>query len=191
MPNQQLDGLGTFVPRMASTLVQPWNHTAASSLSTQTPKAKLSPIQSNSAILTFLSLHRPQRIELYGLQVVARALTGAAPPTSISQVDAIANFWENFESWRLLAPLACWPTCTLQPGRPSVPTHEPPKVISLPLPTPSPPWVPIPSCTPLPRPAAYTLLSLTTVPPYFQATPRRLNFSGAPSPRVVIEPWHP
>jgi hypothetical protein len=39
---------------------------------------------------------------IHGLQVVAGALSGAAPPTSISQVDAIANLWDIFESWHLL-----------------------------------------------------------------------------------------
>jgi hypothetical protein len=41
---------------------------------------------------------------IHGLQVVAGALTGAAPPTSISQVEAITNLRDIFESWRLLAP---------------------------------------------------------------------------------------
>jgi hypothetical protein len=36
-----------------------------------------------------------------------------------------------------------------------------------------------------------TLSSPARVPPCFQATPQRLNFSNAPSPRVVIEPWAP
>ena len=39
-----------------------------------------------------------------GLQQVAGALTGAPPPTSISQVNAIADLWDIFESWRLLPP---------------------------------------------------------------------------------------
>jgi hypothetical protein len=126
---------------------------------------------------------------IHGLQVVAGALTGAAPPTSI-WVDAIANLWEIFESWRLPAPLACRPTCTPTPGHPRVPTHEAPRVISLPLPTPSPLGSPIPSCTPPPRPAVSTLLLPAPLPPCFQATPQWLDFSGAPSPRMVIEPCH-
>jgi hypothetical protein len=128
---------------------------------------------------------------IHGLQVVARALTGAAPPTSISQVDAIANLRDIFESWHLLAPPACRPTHTLMPGCPSVPTNESPRVILLPPPTPSPPRLPIPSGTPLPRPAASTLLLPPPSLPCFQATPQRLNFSSAPSPRVVIQPRHP
>jgi hypothetical protein len=34
---------------------------------------------------------------IHGLQVVTGALAGVAPPTSISQVDAIANFQDIFE----------------------------------------------------------------------------------------------
>jgi hypothetical protein len=140
--------------------------------------------------LSFFAPSTEDRI-IHGLQVVARALTGAASPTSISQVDAIANLWDIFKSWCLLAPPAFQPTCNLMPCRPSVPTYEPPRVISPPPPTPSPPLLPIPSWTPPPRLAASTLLSPAPVPPPFQATPRWLNFSGASSPRVVIEPWQP
>jgi hypothetical protein len=49
---------------MASTLVQPWSHTAASNWSIWTPRVKLSPIRLSSAIPTSPSLHHPQRIEL-------------------------------------------------------------------------------------------------------------------------------
>jgi hypothetical protein len=42
---------------------------------------------------SYLSVHAPSTEDqiVHGLQVVARALAGVAPPTSISQVDAIAN----------------------------------------------------------------------------------------------------
>ena len=40
---------------------------------------------------------------IQGLQQVAGVLAGAPPPTNISQVDAIANLWDIFESWHLLA----------------------------------------------------------------------------------------
>ena len=65
MPNRQPDALGIFVPRMDSTLVQPWIPTAASSLSMQTPRAKSSPTQSNSAIPTFPSRLRLQKTESF------------------------------------------------------------------------------------------------------------------------------
>jgi hypothetical protein len=63
-------------------------------------------------------------------------------------------------------------------------------VISPPPPTPSPPWLPVTSWSPPPRPAASTLSSPAPILPHFQATPRRLEFSSAPSPRVVIELLH-
>ncbi len=47
---------------------------------------------------------------IHGLQVVTCALSGAAPPMSISQVDIIANLWDIFESWHLLAPPTLRPT---------------------------------------------------------------------------------
>jgi hypothetical protein len=64
MLSQHLAGLGTSVPRMVATLVQPWSCTAASNLSKLTLRVKLSLIQLNSAIPTFPSLHCPQRIKL-------------------------------------------------------------------------------------------------------------------------------
>jgi hypothetical protein len=76
---------------------------------------------------------------------------------------------------------------TPTPGLPSMPPHEPSRVTSPLPPTPSLPWLPVPSWSPLPRPAASTLSSPTPVRPCFQATPQRLNFSNASSPRVVIE----
>jgi hypothetical protein len=58
------------------------------------------------------------------------------PPTSVSQVDAIANLQGIFESWRLGTPPDCRPTCTPLPGHPSMPAQEPPRLISLLPPTP-------------------------------------------------------
>jgi len=63
MPNRQPDALGFFVPRMYSTLVESWIPTTASSLSMQTPRAKSSPTQSNSAISTFPSRLHLQKTE--------------------------------------------------------------------------------------------------------------------------------
>jgi hypothetical protein len=58
---------------------------------------------------------------------------------------------------------------------------------------PWPPLLPVPSWSPPPRPVpvASTLLLPTLVPPPLQAMPRWLDFSFAPSPRVLIEPWQP
>jgi len=49
----------------------------------------------------------------------------------------------------------------------------------------SPPW------SPPPRPAGSTFLSPTPVQAPFQATPRRLDFTGTPSPRVGFSPQMP
>ena len=53
---------------------------------------------------SYLSVPSPSTEDkiIHGLQVVAGALTGAPPPTSISQVEAITNLRDIFESWRLL-----------------------------------------------------------------------------------------
>jgi hypothetical protein len=56
---------------------------------------------------------------------------------------------------------------------------------------PGPPNIIYPSLEPPPRPEAFTLLLPTPVPPPFQVMPRWLDFSGAPSLRVGIEPWQP
>jgi hypothetical protein len=73
-------------------------------------------------------------------------------------------------------------------GQPRVPTQEPPRVVS-----PSPPTPPsTTSASPLwslpPKPAGSIHLVPTPVRPPFQATPCRLNFTGAPSPRVEFSP---
>ncbi len=50
---------------------------------------------------SYLSIPSPSTEDriIHGLQVVAGALMGTAPPTSISQVEAIANLRDLFESW--------------------------------------------------------------------------------------------
>ncbi len=108
---------------------------------------------------SYLSVPAPSTEDqiVHGLQIVAGALAGAAPPTSISQVEAIANLRDIFESWRLLTPPAVRPTSTPLPGRPSVPPHEPPRVISPLLPTPRLLRSPYHSWSPPPKPAASTL----------------------------------
>ena len=55
---------------------------------------------------SYLSVPAPSTEDkiIHGLQVATGALTGAMPPTSISQVEAITNLWDIFESWRLLPP---------------------------------------------------------------------------------------
>jgi hypothetical protein len=50
---------------------------------------------------SYLSIPVPSTEDrtIHGLQVVAGALTGASPPTSISQVEATTNLRDIFESW--------------------------------------------------------------------------------------------
>ena len=81
---------------------------------------------------SYLSVPAPSTEDriVHGLQVVAGAITGAAPPTSISQVEAITNLRDIFESWRLLAPPSFQPPRIPMPGRPRVPTQQPPRVVS-------------------------------------------------------------
>jgi hypothetical protein len=74
---------------------------------------------------------------------------------------------------------------TYPDGRqPGVPTQEPSRVISPSPPTPAHPASAIPAWSPPPKPAGSTHLLPTPVRPPFQATPRRLNFTGPPSPRM-------
>ena len=122
---------------------------------------------------SYLSIPAPSTEDriIHGLQVVAGALTGASPPTSISQVEAITNLRDIFESWRLLAPPSFQPPRISMPGRPRVPSHDPPRVV-LPSPsTPAHPAVANPPWSPPPSPAGSTFLSPTPVQASFQATP--------------------
>ena len=127
---------------------------------------------------------------LHGLQDVAGALTGATPPTSISQVEAITNLRDIFESWRLLAP-PCFqhprPPPPL-PSRPRLPMQDSPRVVSTSPPSPARPKLASPTWSPPPQPASSTFLSPTPVQAPFQAAPRRLDFTGIPSPRVGTLP---
>ena len=114
---------------------------------------------------SYLSIPAPSTEDriIHGLQVVAGALTGASPPTSISQVEAITNLRDIFESWRLLAPPSVQPPRIPMPGRPRVPTHEPPRVVSPSPPTPARQIVASPSWSPPPRPSGSTFLSPSPV----------------------------
>ena len=87
---------------------------------------------------------------IQGLQQVAGALTKAPPPTSISQVDAIAILWDIFESWHLLAPPNLRPSAGPSQGLSRVHSHIAPRgAVSLPA-TPSPSCTPAPTRTPQP-----------------------------------------
>ncbi len=143
---------------------------------------------------SYLSVPAPSTEDkiIHGLQVVTRALTGAPPPTSISQVEAITNLRDILESWRLIASPSHQPLWSPLPGRPRMPTHEPPRVVSPSPPTPSHPSSASPSWSPPPRPASSTYQSPPQLQPLFRATPRRLDFmTGVPSPRVESIPQLP
>jgi hypothetical protein len=130
---------------------------------------------------------------IHGLQVVTGALSGAAPPMSIYQVNTIANLQDIFESWHLQAPpTLCLSRCPT-PGLPRVHSQNAPRVAIMQPPTPTPTLSPSPAWIPPPRPNSSLRLPLPA-PPAGHATPRRLDFSATPAPpapRVLSEPRQP
>jgi hypothetical protein len=122
---------------------------------------------------------------IHGLQVMSGALKDAPPPTTITQVEAIANLRDLFESWRLLGPQPTNQACIPSPRRPRVPNQELPGVATplLPLNMAS----PAPARTFLPG-SASTIWIACPVTPLFQVTPCRITFTDIPSPRMVSPP---
>jgi hypothetical protein len=59
---------------------------------------------------------------------MSSALKDAPPPSTITQVEAIANLVDLFEAWRLLSPPPPNQARILSLGRPRVPNLEPPRV---------------------------------------------------------------
>ncbi len=91
--SQHLGSLGTSVPKMVSTLVQPWSQTAASNWSTLTPRVKLSLIRSNSSISASLSLHHPQRIKLsMAFRLLPEPLQGRCLPPLCPRQTQLPTF---------------------------------------------------------------------------------------------------
>jgi hypothetical protein len=130
----------------------------------------------------------PEDKIIHGLQVMSGALRDAPPPTSISQVDAIANLHDLFESWCLLGPLSTDQARIPSPGRPRVPIQEPPRVT-----TPSSPTAGTSSLNawmPPPCPTLSSRLSLPA-PTAVQVTLRQITFDNTPPPRLAIEPRPP
>ncbi len=130
----------------------------------------------------------PDNKIIHGLQVMFGALTNAPPPTSMSQVKAIANLRDLFESWRLLGPPSYSQGLILSPGCPRVSIQEPPRVASLSSPTVvPPPWTEL-----MPPPC---LVSSTQVPlpvhSPIHVTPRHITFNDTPPPRVATPPSPP
>jgi hypothetical protein len=120
----------------------------------------------------FLAVPSPSTEDkiIHGLQVVAGALSRAAPPTSISQVDAIANLWDIFKLWHLLAPPTLHPSHCPTPGLPRVHSQDAPRVAVMQLPTPMPMLSPSPAWIPPPWPNSSLCLPLPA-PPAGHATP--------------------
>ena len=117
---------------------------------------------------------------IHGLQAIAGALKDAPLPSTITQLEAITNLRDLFESWRLLSPPPS--NQSLFPGCPRVPYQEPPRVAT-PL---------SPSRTFSPAPARSPDSAIRS--PHPSVMPRCLTFADspsplvvAPSPRVVIE----
>jgi hypothetical protein len=63
---------------------------------------------------------------VHGLHAITDALMDTPPPTTISQLDALSNLRDVFESWRLLAPPSPGRTREPMPGRPRVVTPDTP-----------------------------------------------------------------
>jgi hypothetical protein len=86
-----------------------------------------------------IPLPTPEDKIIHGLQVMAGALKDAPPPTCISQVDAIANLCDLFDSWRLLAPPSLAHNRMPAPGRPRVETPSELPRVATPAPHERPP----------------------------------------------------
>ncbi len=122
---------------------------------------------------------------IHGLQVMSGSLKDAPPPTTITQVKAIANLRDLFESWQLLGPQPTNQACIPSPGCSRVPNRELPRVAT-PL-LPSNMASPAPART-LPPGSASTIRIVCPVTPLFQVTPRRITFNDIPSPQMVSPP---
>ena len=118
---------------------------------------------------------------IHGLQQVAEALVRAPLPTSISQVDNIANLWDIFKSWCLLAPPNLRPYNRLTPGFTRGHSYNSLRRTMLPPPTPFPTFTPTPTRIPPPPPSSLRRVH-HLVPPAGQTTPPWLDFSNTPAP---------
>jgi hypothetical protein len=140
----------------------------------------------------YLSVPVPSAKEkiIHGLQVIAGAIRGAPPPTSVSQLKAITSLQKIFESWCALAPPSLRPTHHPAPSPSRVNSRKFPKVVATPPPSISPTWSPSTAVRPPPRPSTNSFapaLSTHT----FHVTPRRRVYGNDHSPRVVSAPQQP
>ncbi len=89
----------------------------------------------------------PEDKIIHGLHVMSGTLKDAPPPRSISQMEAIANLRDLFESWRSLGPPPTAHGHVLAPGRPRVAIKLPrvtTPLLSTVAATPAPAWTPPP-----------------------------------------------
>jgi len=119
-----------------------------------------------------------------GLRAVTDVLTDTPPPTTISQLDALFNLRDVFESWRLLAPPPTGLPREPMPSRPRVVTPDTPLLQRIASPrmnvTPWSTWAP------LPRSISDLRQRRTDAAP---VTPRRITFADIPPPtRHVVPP---
>jgi hypothetical protein len=96
--------------------------------------------------------HSPEDKIIHGLHVMLGALKDAPPPTSISQMEALANLRDLFESWCSLGPPPTTHAHILSPGHPRVSIKLPGVATSL---LPNVAATPAPSWTPPPQPACF------------------------------------
>ena len=136
----------------------------------------------------------PEDKIIHGLQVISNALKNAPPPTSISQLEAIANLRDLFDSWRLLTPPSLARNRMPTPGRPRVETPLELPRVSTPAPHERTPRTVYPQRALPANPTNFLITNLQSSPPAtpdFQATPRRISFKDVSPPRVAIEPRLP
>jgi hypothetical protein len=134
-----------------------------------------------------IPLPSPKETIIHGLHVMLGALKDAPPPTSISQMEAIANLRDLFESWCKLSPPPISPGHVLAPGLPRVASKLP--RVATPL-SPIVAATPVPAWTPPPQPASF-LHPLPPVPDSVHVTPCRITFDDVPLPRVTNKPRLP
>jgi hypothetical protein len=126
----------------------------------------------------------PEDKIIHGLHIMLGTLKDAPPPTSISQMEAIANLRDLFGSWRSLGPPPTAHGHVMALGCPRV-AIELPRVATPSLPSVA--ATPAPALTPPPQPASF-LHPLPPVPHSVHITPRHNNFDDDPRPRVTNVP---
>ena len=125
----------------------------------------------------------PEDKIIHSLQVISGALKDSPLPTTISQLDAITNLRDIFESWRLLIPSPTKQSRVPVPGIPRVPDQALPRVAT--------PAAPSHAFSPAPAkslPPASAIRSPQRSPLPFLVAPRCLTFTDPPLPLVISPP---